>query len=384
MPDPLPTLTPAELSRYSRHILLDELGVEGQRRLAASRVLVIGAGGLGSPAALYLAAAGIGTVGITDLDRVEDHNLQRQLLHDTASVGEPKVASAARRLRALNPHIRVVEHPDGVADKNAVSLFSEYDIVLDGTDNFTARYRNNDAAFAARKPLVFGSIFKFEGQVSVFDPARGAPCYRCLFPEPPRPGSVPGCGEAGVIGALCGVIGSLQALEAIKLAAGIGEPLLGRLLTYDALTQRFQTFSLPRNPACPCCGDTPVSTVSTRHETPTSPPAAPMDHPIEISVTEASTLLRDAPHQVTLIDVREPWETEICRVAGAQFIPMRQIPEHLGSLPRDRRLLVMCHHGARSLRVTQFLRANGFDAATNIAGGIAAWAEEIDPSLARY
>lgn len=379
MPDPLPTLTPAELSRYSRHILLDELGVEGQRRLAASRVLVIGAGGLGSPAALYLAAAGIGTVGITDLDRVEDHNLQRQLLHDTASVGEPKVASAARRLRALNPHIRVVEHPDGVTDKNAVSLFSEYDIVLDGTDNFTARYRNNDAAFAARKPLVFGSIFKFEGQVSVFDPARGAPCYRCLFPDPPQPGSVPGCGEAGVIGALCGVIGSLQALEAIKLAAGIGEPLLGRLLTYDALTQRFQTFSLPRNPACPCCGHAPVS----KKQTPDASPP-PMDHPPEISVAEANSLLRTSPEQVTLIDVREPWETEICRIPGAQLIPMRQIPEQLASLPRDRQLLVLCHHGGRSRRVTQFLRANGFSAATNIAGGIHAWAEEIDPTLPRY
>lgn len=384
MPDPLPALTPAELSRYSRHILLDELGVEGQRRLAAARVLVIGAGGLGSPAALYLTAAGIGTVGITDLDRVEDHNLQRQLLHDTASVGESKVASAARRLRALNPHIRIVEHPEGVTDENAVSLFSHYDIVLDGTDNFTARYRNNDAAFAAKKPLVFGSIFKFEGQVSVFDPARGAPCYRCLFPDPPRPGSVPGCGEAGVIGALCGVIGSLQAIEAIKLAAGLGEPLLGRLLTYDALTQRFQTFSLPRDPACPCCGEPSVSTVSTRRETPAPSPAPAMDHPLEISVAEASTLLRNSPDTVTLIDVREPWETEICRVAGAEFIPMRQVPEHLGSLPRDRQLLVMCHHGARSQRVTEFLRAQGFTAATNIAGGIAAWADEIDPSLARY
>jgi Dinucleotide-utilizing enzymes involved in molybdopterin and thiamine biosynthesis family 2 len=385
MPDSLPSLTPAELSRYSRHLLLDELGVEGQRRLAAARILVIGAGGLGSPAALYLAAAGIGTLGITDLDRVEDHNLQRQLLHDTASVGEPKVASAARRLRALNPHIRVVEHSDGVTDENAVSLFSHYDIVLDGTDNFTARYRNNDAAFAAQKPLVFGSIFKFEGQVSVFDPARGAPCYRCLFTEPPQPGSVPGCGEAGVIGALCGVIGSLQALEAIKLAAGIGEPLRGRLLTYDALAQRFQTFSLSRNPVCPCCGDAPVSKSSTHPQsaaTPASPPA--MDYPPEISVTEAAALLRNAPDKVALIDVREPWETEICRVPEAHFVPMRQIPENLASLPRDRQLLVLCHHGARSQRVTQFLRANGFDAATNIAGGIAAWADEIDPSLARY
>ncbi len=380
-----PTLSPAELSRYSRHILLDEIGVAGQQRLAAARVLVIGAGGLGSPAALYLAAAGIGRLGITDLDRVESHNLQRQLLHDTASIGEPKVTSAAQRLRALNPHIAVIEHPEGVTPENAEALFAGYDVIVDGTDNFTARYMNSDAAVRARRPLVFGSVFKFEGQVAVFDPARGGPCYRCLFPAPPAAGSVPGCGEAGVLGALCGVIGSLQALEVVKLVAGIGQPLLGRLLTYDALTQRFQTFNLPCDPACPACG-APVSSTPSVPSLPraSAPPMSDSSHPLEISVTEARRLLEADPSGVALIDVREPWEADICRVASAELIPMRQIPERLADLPQDRHLLIMCHHGARSRNVTEFLRARGYTAVTNIAGGIAAWADEVEPTMQRY
>jgi adenylyltransferase/sulfurtransferase len=379
MPDPLPALSPAELSRYSRHILLEEIGVAGQQRLAAARVLVIGAGGLGSPAALYLAAAGIGTLGIADLDRVEEHNLQRQLLHDTAAIGESKVASAARRLRALNPHIRVVEHGDGITAANAVELFSNYDLIVDGTDNFSVRYLNNDAAFFAGKPLIFGSVFKFDGQVSVFAPARGGPCYRCLFPNPPAAGSVPGCGEAGVLGALCGAIGSLQALEAIKLVTGIGDPLTGRLLTYDALSQRFETLSLPRDPACPLCGAHP----SIRSlEAPAA--RAPDEHPLEISVAEAKQRLDSAGAAAVLIDVREPWETRICRIEGSIFIPLRQIPEHVATLPRDRHLLILCHHGVRSRQVTDFLRARGFHSVTNIAGGIAAWADQLDPAMSRY
>ncbi len=380
-----PPLSPAELSRYSRHILLDEIGLAGQRRLAAARVLVIGAGGLGSPAALYLAAAGIGQLGIADLDRVESHNLQRQLLHDTASVGQPKVASAAQRLRALNPHVAVIEHPDGITPENADALFAGYDVIVDGTDNFTARYLNNDTAVRARKPLVFGSVFKFEGQVAVFDPARGGPCYRCLFPAPPATGSVPGCGEAGVVGALCGVIGSLQALEVVKLVAGIGEPLVGRLLTYDALTQRFQTFNLPRDPACPACSPAPAPSRQTSAPLrATVPPMSDSAHPLEISVTEARRLLESNPSGVALVDVREAWEADICRVASAELIPMRQIPERLADLPKDRHLLIMCHHGARSRNVTDFLRARGYTAVTNIAGGIAAWAEEIEPAMRRY
>ncbi|HYP17811.1 MAG TPA: molybdopterin-synthase adenylyltransferase MoeB [Opitutus sp.] len=387
MPESLPVLSAAELSRYSRHILLDEIGVEGQQRLAAGSVLVIGAGGLGSPAALYRAAAGVGQLGIADLDRVESHNLQRQLLHDTASVGEPKVASAARRLRGLNPHIHVIEHPDGITAANAQDIFSGYDVIVDGTDNFAARYVNNDAAFAARKPLVFGSVFKFEGQVTVFDPAREAPCYRCLFPEPPTPGSVPGCGEAGVLGALCGVIGSLQALEALKLVARIGQPLRGRLLTYDALTQTMRTFELRRDPACPTCGKTPPGAGKRIASSPATHSAlsmTPADYPFEVPVVEAKRLLQNPANNATLIDVREPWETEICRVAGAELIPMRRIPEQLPQLPRDRHLLVMCHHGARSANVVQFLRSHGFNAVTNIEGGIAAWAEQLDPTMTRY
>jgi molybdopterin/thiamine biosynthesis adenylyltransferase/rhodanese-related sulfurtransferase len=390
MPNPLPELSAAELSRYSRHILLGEIGVEGQRRLAASRILVIGAGGLGSPVSLYLAAAGVGTLGIADLDKVEEHNLQRQFVHDTASIGAQKVTSAAQRLRSLNPHITVVEHPDGITTANAAEIFAGYDVIVDGTDNFSARYLNNDAAFFAGKPLVFGSVFKFEGQVSVFDPAAGGPCYRCLFPDPPAAGSVPGCGEAGVLGALCGVIGSLQALEALKVILHIGEPLRGRLLTYDALTQNFQTLTLKRRPTCALCGSSPAIThltavsITCVAPVPPSPFMPSTEFPLEVSVTEARQLLDSRPTSTTLIDVREPWETQICRVEGAELIPMRQIPEQAPTLPKDRHLLIMCHHGARSLQVTQYLRANGFDSVSNIAGGIAAWAEDVDPTLARY
>lgn len=385
----LPSLSPAELARYSRQILLEEIGVLGQQRLAAAKILVVGAGGLGSPAALYLAAAGVGTLGIADLDRVETHNLQRQLLHDTSTVGVEKVDSAIQRLAQMNPHVRLISHREGITDANATEIFRAYDVIVDGTDNFSARYLNNHAAFATKKPLVFASVFKFEGQVTVFDPARGGPCYRCMFPEPPAPGSVPGCGEAGVLGAVCGVIGSLQALEAIKLVTGVGEPLVGRLLTYNALGQRFDQLVLPRDPHCPLCGN-----ASTRTSAATS--AAPRGEsvsmhtdrneawPHEISVGEATELLGKTTKTPLVLDVREPWEAEICRLSNAELIPMRQIPEKLSVLPNDRHILVLCHHGGRSRRVTDYLRANGFSAVTNIAGGIDAWAEQIDPTLRRY
>ena len=385
-----PTLTPAELARYSRHILLEELGVAGQQKLAAARVLVIGAGGLGSPAALYLAAAGVGTLGIADFDRVETHNLQRQLLHQDSTVGELKVTSAARRLRATNPFITVIEHPEGVTVANALALFAGYDVVVDGTDNFSTRYLNNDAAALTRRPLVYGSIYRFEGQVSVFDPAQGGPCYRCLFPEPPAAGTVPNCGEAGVLGALCGVIGSLQALEAIKLITGIGEPLRGRLLTYDALGQNFSTLKISRDPTCRLCGHTPsiTSLEPARYDFTCAPePTSTMateSVPLEVSVEETQKLLNSAPADTHLIDVREPYEFEICAIPGAELIPMRQIPERLGDLPREKHLLIQCHHGGRSLRVTEYLRAQGFARVSNVAGGIEAWAEQIDPTLRRY
>jgi adenylyltransferase/sulfurtransferase len=390
MAAPLPALTPAELARYSRHILLDEIGVAGQQKIAGARVLVIGAGGLGSPAALYLAAAGVGAIGIADFDRVEEHNLQRQLLHDQASVGEPKVESAARRLRAANPGVNVIRHGDGVTAANAVELFAGYDVIVDGTDNFGTRYLNNDAAFFSRRPLVYGSVFKFDGQVAVFDPARGGPCYRCLFPEPPAAGSVPGCGEAGVLGALCGVIGSLQALEAIKLVTGIGELLRGRLLTYDALAQKFQTLQLPRAPDCPLCGGTPSihELTATRYTTAACevplPSMSKTDFPVDVSVSEAKQIRDAAPDRTLIVDVREPYEFDICRVEGAEHIPMRQIPEHLDTLPRDKHLLILCHSGGRSRRVTEFLRSRGFVSVSNIAGGIDAWAEQIEPGMRRY
>ncbi len=386
---PPPPLSPAELARYSRHILLDELGVAGQQKIAAARVLIIGAGGLGSPAALYLAAAGVGTLGIADFDRVETHNLQRQLLHDDSTVGELKVTSAARRLRSTNPFITVIEHPEGVTVANALTLFAAYDIIIDGTDNFSTRYLNNDAAALTRRPLVYGSIYRFEGQVSVFDPAQGGPCYRCLFPEPPAAGTVPNCGEAGVLGALCGVIGSLQALEAVKLVTGIGEPLRGRLLTYDALGQNFSTLGIPRDPACRLCGAAPAITTldPARYDFSCAPAPllmTPDSVQLELTVEESHRLLNTAASDTHLIDVREPFEFEICAIPGAEPIPMRQIPERLGDLPREKHLLIHCHHGGRSLRVTEYLRAQGFPRVSNVAGGIEAWAEQIDPTLRRY
>ncbi|MFT3831533.1 MAG: molybdopterin-synthase adenylyltransferase MoeB [Opitutaceae bacterium] len=393
-PIPPPVLTPAELARYSRHILLPGIGVDGQRKLAAAKVLVVGAGGLGSPAALYLAAAGVGTIGIADFDKVEAHNLQRQILHDTPSIGLPKVESAATRLGAINPHSRIVTHETGVTPANALALFGCYDVIVDGSDNFPTRYLNNDAAVLTRRPLVYGSIFQFEGQVSVFDPGRGAPCYRCLFPEPPPAGSVPNCGEAGVLGALCGTIGSLQALEALKLLLGLGEPLLGRLVVFDALAHRFRTVGVRRDPACPVCGSAPrirelrpeayafgCHPASGAADTGVKSAAAG-DDPLEIDVATAGELL--AGGEAELLDVREPHEHAICRIAGSRLLPMRSVPASLDTLPHDRRLLVLCHHGGRSARVTEFLRANGFARASNVRGGIDAWAAKLDPSLPRY
>ena len=383
-------LSPAELARYSRHILLPEVGVDGQGRLAASSALVIGAGGLGSPIALYLAAAGVGTIGIAEFDRVEEHNLQRQILHDTPSVGAPKAQSARNRIAALNPHVQIVLHESGVLPANAVALFQKYDVIVDGTDNFPTRYLNNDAAFFAAKPLVYGSIFQFEGQVSVFDPVGGAPCYRCLFPEPPPPGSVPNCGEAGVLGALCGVIGSLQAMEAIKVLIGIGEPLRGRLLVFDALATEFRTLKLRKDPECPLCGAHPkITTIDpARYEQSCAPvPAATAttdeEIPLEIDVHHAARLAGNG-HGAMILDVREPFEHAIGIVDGSVLVPMRRVAESLGDLPGDKPILVICHTGVRSLRVAEFLRARGFENAASIAGGIAEWSREIDPSIPRY
>jgi molybdopterin/thiamine biosynthesis adenylyltransferase/rhodanese-related sulfurtransferase len=392
-------LSPAELSRYSRQLLLPEIGPAGQRRLKESKVLVVGAGGLGSPTALYLAAAGVGTLGIADFDRVATHNLQRQLLHTDARVGEFKVTSALARLREVNPAVNLRAHEEGVTPANAIGLFTQYDVIVDATDSFPARYLNNDAAVRTRRPLVHGSVFQFEGSVAVFAPHLGSPCYRCLFPRPPAAGAVPGCGEAGVLGATCGVIGSLQALEALKLIVGFGEPLLGRYLTFDASTARTRCIRLARDPACPECSGARTGALespdyaaacglgSARATTPSAFPMtlhADPSPPLEVAVHDAARLLREHGSSVCLIDVREPHEAEICRIAEARLIPMQLIPAHVDSLPTDQLLLIHCHHGGRSLRVTEYLRARGIARVCNVAGGIQAWAECIDPTLARY
>jgi adenylyltransferase/sulfurtransferase len=384
------SLSPAELARYSRHVLLPEIGQDGQRKLKHSRVLVVGAGGLGSPTALYLAAAGVGTLGIADFDQVEASNLHRQLLHSDSTVGQPKTVSAAGRLAETNPHTTVQQHPEGITAANAVDIFSSYDVVVDGTDNFASRYLHNDAASIAGVPLVFGSVYRFEGQVSVFAPHLGGPCYRCLFPEAPPAGSVPGCGEVGVIGALCGIVGSWQAMEAIKLLTGAGEPLIGKIMMIDTLSGQTSTMAVSPRQDCGCQATPQRSQILAQADYdrlifPTPPPSATMsEYPLEIDVLTAKALLDDPNKTTRLIDVREPYETEICKVDCAQFIPMRQIPEHLPNLPRDVHLLIHCHHGGRSLRVVNYLREHGFTAVSNVGGGIQAWAEKIEPDMQRY
>lgn len=383
-------LNAQELARYSRHILLDEIGERGQQRLKNSKALVIGAGGLGSPAAMYLAAAGVGVLGIADFDKVELHNLQRQLLHGTADVDTPKTDSARKRLSDINPHVSIRLHKEGAQPDNAISLFQSYDIIVDGTDNFATRYLNNDASFLAKRPLVYGSIFKFEGQVSLFNASEEAPCYRCLFPEPPPPGSVPNCGEAGVLGALCGIIGSMQALEAIKLIAGAGDSLAGTLLALDTLSMRTRNLKIKKDPQCPLCGPKPTidSIDPNRYqhhcETTPEPITSPSNetYPYEVDVFEAQRLIQGASAE--LVDVREAFEIGICRIEGALHIPMNTVPNRLEELSREKPLLIQCHHGGRSMQVVRYLRQNGFDNAINVAGGIDAWAVEIDPGMQRY
>ncbi len=382
-------LSSEELARYSRHILLEEIGLEGQEKLKNSKVLVIGAGGLGSPASLYLAAAGVGELGIADFDKVELHNLQRQILHGISDLDTLKTDSAKTTLSEINPHVNIRLHPDGVSPENAVTLFSQYDVVVDGTDNFGTRYLNNDAAFFAKTPLVYGSIFKFEGQVSVFANDNSGPCYRCLFPEPPPPGTVPNCSEAGVLGALCGIVGSLQALEAIKLLTQAGDVLNGSLVVIDTLSSGFRKLKLKQDAACPLCGEQPtikdIEKEKYDYSCETSPVSVETENravPWEVDVEEAKRLI-DA-QAADVLDVREPFEISICSIEGSIQKPMNTVPSELDSLSKDKQLLVLCHSGGRSAQVTNFLRQQGFDKATNVAGGIDAWAVHIDPSLQRY
>ena len=381
-------LSRAELYRYARHLALPEVGLEGQGRLRDGRVLCVGAGGLGSPLALYLAAAGVGTIGIVDFDAVDESNLQRQILHGTKDVGRSKLDSAEDRLRDVNPHVRVVKHDRRLSSTNALDVLADYDVVVDGTDNFPTRYLVNDACVLLGKPNVYGSVFRWEGQVSVFG-TEGGPCYRCLFREPPPPGLVPNCAEGGVVGVLPGIIGSLQALETIKLLLGRGDLLAGRLLIFDALGMEWREVALRRNPDCPVCGDQPTQTQLIDYEIfcgvgPTgeveeavaSGAVAEVDCP-----TLAGRLESEAPPY--LLDVREPWEWAVSNLAdhGARLIPMGELEERLGEVPKDRPVVVYCRTGQRSMTVALRLAQLGFGDVTNLTGGMVAWAAEIEPGL---
>lgn len=375
-----------EVARYARHLSLPEVGLEGQKRLKASRVLCIGAGGLGSPAALYLAAAGVGTLGIVDFDVVDESNLQRQILHGTSQVGQKKLQSALERIRETNPHVRVKLHDVRFEASNAMSILEPYDLVIDGTDNFPTRYLSNDVCVFQSKPLVYGAISRFEGQCTVFAPHLGGPCYRCLYPEPPPPGKVPGCSEAGVLGVLPGIIGVLQAIEAIKLLMGIGEPLLGRLIHFEALKAKFREFHLQRDPDCPVCSDSPSITEPINYEgfcsySKTSNAMSTLVP--EISVEDLKARL-DRQENFVLLDVREPFEWDIAKIPGAILIPLGQLPERLGELNPDDDIVIHCKAGVRSANALQFLQHQGFSKLLNLEGGILAWSERIDPSVPRY
>src|SRR5262245_55945993 len=367
-------LSQQEIARYSRHLIMPEVGVDGQKRLKASSILLIGAGGLGSPLGLYLAAAGIGRIGLIDFDLVDFSNLQRQVLHGTADVGRPKLHSARDRIAAINPEVRIDLYEDRLSSKNALQLFEPYDVIIDGTDNFPTRYLVNDACVLLKKPNVYGSIFRFDGQASVFWPPHG-PCYRCLYPEPPPPGEVPSCAEGGVLGILPGVIGVIQATEAVKLILGRGEPLIGRLLLYDALQMRFQEFKVRRNPRCPLCGDRPTITALIDYEQfcgvrgQEAPAPAAQDG--DITVEELHRLI-DAGRAPFILDVRNPEEYQICRLPGSTLLPLPELPQRFGELDRERDTVVHCKSGARSARAVAFLRQQGFTKLRNVKGGIIA------------
>lgn len=381
-------LNAGDLSRYSRQLLLPEVNADGQRRIKAARILCIGAGGLGSPAALYLTAAGIGTLGLVDADLVDVSNLQRQILYGTDDVGKSKLEKARARLQQLNPGVEIVLHEARLTSANATEIIANYDLVIDGSDNFPTRYLSNDVCVFARKPNIYGSVFRFEGQASVFAPHLGGPCYRCLFPEPPPPGAAPSCAEAGVLGILPGIIGLIQATEALKLVIGAGESLAGRLFHFDALKMKFREFNLRRDPQCPVCGDAPTIFEPIDYEQfcagPAEPDwfAAPEGVPT-ISVKELKAKM-DSGEAFTLIDVREPFEHDIARISAARLIPLGELETRINELPRTGTLILQCHSGGRSEHATRLLREAGFDNAVNLEGGIDAWSVEVDPNVPRY
>jgi adenylyltransferase/sulfurtransferase len=383
-------LSNEEIRRYARHLILPEVGPEGQARLKAARVLLVGAGGLGSPAALYLAAAGVGTLGLVDFDRVDESNLHRQILFGTSDVGRPKLVAAAARLCDVNPNVRVVPFETRLTSENALAVLADFDVVADGTDNFPTRYLVNDACVLLGKPNVYASIFRFEGQASVFGAPDG-PCYRCLYAEPPPPGVVPSCAEGGVLGVLPGLLGTIQAAETIKLVLGVGEPLVGRLLLVDALGMRFRELKVRRNPDCAVCGPRPTVTRLIDYEAFCGEPPAPASgivppmhgHVEEVSVEELKQM-RDRGDPLVLVDVREPREWAISDLPDSVKIPLGTLPESLDKLSKEDDIVVYCRTGGRSGNAVQFLMQQGFGRVRNLAGGINKWAERIDTSLPRY
>ena len=392
------TLSKDEILRYSRHLIIPEVGVEGQLKLKQAKVLLVGAGGLGAPLGMYLAAAGIGRIGIVDFDVVDFTNLQRQVIHGTADVGRKKLDSAADTMREINPNVEIDKFEVALTSENALEILKDYDIVVDGTDNFPTRYLVNDACVMLKKPNVYGSIFRWEGMASVFAPHLGGPCYRCWYPEPPPPGLVPSCAEGGVLGVICGIIGNIQANEAVKLIIGKGKPLIGRLLRFDAMDMSFREYKIPRDPNCPVCGKNPTITklidylefcgigrgedggssgdsiVETKEEE---------LGPDDISV-ETLKKMRDRKEDFILVDVRNPDEFAICTIEGSVKLPLPELPQRFQELPKDKLLVLHCKSGGRSGRALKFLRGQGYGKLKNVAGGINAWAERIDPNVPQY
>lgn len=380
-------LSNEEISRYSRHLILPEVGMAGQKKLKGTSVLCIGTGGLGSPIAMYLAAAGIGKIGIVDFDVVDYSNLQRQIIHGTDDVDRPKVQSGKETLNSINPQVEVVIHETMLTSDNALEIIEPYDIVVDGTDNFPTRYLTNDACVLLKKPNVYGSIFRFEGQASVFAPELGGPCYRCLYPEPPPPGMVPSCAEGGVLGVLPGIIGCIQATEIIKLALGKGEPLINRLMLYSALDMKFRELKLRRDPKCPICGENPTITELVDYQEFCGigdEPDEPQSHPDEVSVQEMKKAMDDSSSGIAFLDVREYDEVEIAKIDGVPLIPLGELPQRFTELDPNQTIYIHCKVGGRSLKAVEFLKQQGFKYCKSVAGGINAWSDDIDSSVPRY
>jgi len=378
----LTPLSHEELLRYSRHLTLPDVGLDGQARLKSARVLLVGAGGLGSPAALYLAAAGVGTLGLVDFDLVDRSNLQRQIIHGTAAIGTPKVESARARLQDVNPHVEIETFGEKLTSRNALEILQNFDVVVDGSDNFPTRYLVNDACVLLGKPNVYGSVFRCDGQVSVFY-AKEGPCYRCLYAEPPPPDLVPSCADGGVLGVLPGIIGSLQALEAIKQIVGFGESLIGRLVLFDGRRMQFRELTLQKDPDCPVCGSRPTVTALIDYEAFCGAGGSGLGVGAEITALELERERARKPDLV-LVDVREPREAEIAHIAGARLIPLRELPGRLAELSGHGDIVTLCHHGLRSLKAREILKGAGFSSVRSLAGGIDAWSREVDDTVPRY